>query len=155
MVEGGSMVPGDGAQEKLEHQSRFLRERGLASPEMEECNGRLSLFVRLAGGNSTKLDPQFLDQLHAELADAALKQLRVTGLFEQWLDAWDVHNGIKIEPSDEHSTEVTDVTAGRTTTVDRTRDQRVDTLAADLRETLRALSGEPAAEIPGAATERQ
>jgi len=149
------MVPEDGAYEKLEHQSRFLRERGLTSPEMEECNRRLWLFARLAGGNSTRLDPQLVDRIHAELADAVMKQLTVAGLVEEWLDSWDVHHGIKVEPSEEHSTKVTDVTAGPTATVDRTPDERVHALAADLRETLRALSGEPAAEISEVATERQ
>lgn len=171
MVEGGSMVPGDGAYEKLEHQSRFLRERGLTSPEMQECDRRLSLFVRLAGGNSTKLDPGFLDQIHAELADAAVKQLKVSDLFEQWLDAWDVHNGIEVGPSEEHSLEVADVAAGQaseehsieiadvaaawTTTVDRSpAEQQVRELAAELREIVRALSGEPTAGVSEVASLR-
>ena len=139
------MDPGDGAQEKLEHQSRFLRERGLTSPEMEECNRRLSLFVRLVGGNSTKLDPQFLDQIHAELADAAMKQLKGSGLFEQWLDAWDARNGIEVEPSEEHSIEIAAVVAERPTTVDQDPVEQVRELVVELRELVEALGGEPVA----------
>ena len=141
------MVPGDGAYEKLEHQTSFLRQRELTSPEIEECNQRLGLFVRLAGGDSTKLDPELVDQIHGELADAAMKQLKVSGLFEQWLDAWDVRNGIAVEPSEEHSLEIAHVDAAWTSTVDRRpAEQQVRELAAELREIVRALSGEPAAE---------
>lgn len=147
------MVPGDGAYEKLEHQSRFLRERGLTSPEMEECNRRLGLVVRLAGGNSTKLDPELVDGIHAELADAAMKQLQVLGLFEEWLDSWDVHNGIEVELCDEHPSEVS-VAAEPATVIDESPVEQVRALAAELREILRSLNGEPAAGISEVVNER-
>jgi hypothetical protein len=146
------MVPGDGSYEKLEHQTLFLRERGLTSPEMEECNRRLWLFTRLAGGDSTKLDPRFVDRIHVELAGAAVKQMKATGLFEEWLDSWDAHNGIEIDPAKEHKVPALRVHPEPTTAIDGNPGQRLIELAAE--HSLRALGGEHVAVISEAAEER-
>ena len=122
------MVPKDGEYEKLQHQSRFLRERGLASPEMEECNRRLWLLERLAGGDSTKLDSQLVERIHVELGEAAVKQLKATGHFDAWLDSWDVHNGIEVEEP--------------TTAADSNPAHRLLELAEELQHALRPVSGD-------------
>lgn len=135
------MVPGDGRYEKLEHQSGFLYERGLVSPEMEECNRQLWLFERLAGGDRTKLDPALVDRIHVDLAEAAVKRLKATGLYEEWLDAWDVHTGIEIaqpteEPTLPHIIEQTPAAA------EITPAQRLLDLAMELQDNLRLVRGQ-------------
>jgi len=97
------MIPGDGRYEKLEHQSLFLHERGLVSPEMEECNRQLWLLERLAGRDPSKLDPKLVDRIHSDLSEAAVRQLKVVGLYAGWLDAWDEHNGIEVAPLEDLS----------------------------------------------------
>jgi hypothetical protein len=67
---------------------------------MEECTRQLWLCERLAAG---KLDPGLADRIQLDLSEAAVRQLKATGLYEEWLDAWDVHNGIEFAPPEEHS----------------------------------------------------
>src|SRR5262249_10635446 len=146
--EGGSMVPGDASHEKLEHQLLFLRERGLTSPEIEECNRRLWLSTRLAGGNSSKLDSQFVDRIHAELAEESVKQLKALGLFEEWLDSWDSHNGIEITPKE--PVPAPRVDAEQPTATDNPA-ERLCELVGELQHSLRVLTGEPVAGVSGEA----
>ena len=130
------MVRGDGSYEKLEHQLLFLRERGLTSPEIDAGQRRLSLSTQLAGGDATKLDSQFVDRIHVELADATATQMKALGVFEEWLDSWDVHNGIRIERPEERP-----LGAGPMTTASSPAD-RFRELAEELQDALRALRGE-------------
>ena len=74
---------------RLEHQAMFLFERGLVSKEMDDWNRQLWLLERLAGRGPNKLDPHLRGRLHVELETATLKQLRETGLFDEWQGSWD------------------------------------------------------------------
>ena len=146
------MVPGDASHEKLEHQLLFLRERGLTSLEIEECNRRLWLATRLAGGDSSKLDSQFVDRIHVELAEESVKQLKALGVFEEWLDSWDVHNGIEITPNAHHGSTPTNGDRGPSTANDNPAERLLE-LAQELQHSVRVLTGEPVAGMSEAAQE--
>ena len=83
------MQAGDERYERLKHQTRFLHTRGLVSPEMEESQRQLWLLERLAGKDARKLDPSVVDRIHGDLERAASGQLKMTGLFHEWLAHWE------------------------------------------------------------------
>jgi hypothetical protein len=85
------MVQGDERYARLKHQSLFLHARGLMSPEMAELKRQLWLRERLAGKDPSKLDPHLADRFHDELEKAVVKQLTATGLFDEWLEAWEAN----------------------------------------------------------------
>jgi len=74
---------------RLEHQAMFLYGRGLVSREMDDWNRQLWLLERLVGKDPSKLDPHLRERLHSHIEDATLSQLRTTGLFDEWQEAWD------------------------------------------------------------------
>ena len=148
------MVRGDGRYEKLEHQSGFLHERGLVSPEMQEYNRQLWFFERLAGGDRKKLDPGLVDRVHLDLAEAAVKQLKATGLYEEWLDAWDVHNGIEIaQPKDKPTPTPPHLTERTPAAAEITPAQRLLDIAEELQRNLRLIRGERSVVVEAPADE--
>jgi len=89
------MVQGDERYERAKHQSLFLHTRGLMSPEMADLKRQLLLLERLTGKDASKLDPRVVDRVHGELENAAMEQLKATGLLEDWLTAWEMGNEIE------------------------------------------------------------
>ena len=76
---------------KLKHQLRFLSQRGLTPLEVEDANTRLRTIERLVGKDASKLDPKLRERVDADLEKAALDELRVWDLIDEWLAAWDTH----------------------------------------------------------------
>lgn len=88
------MVPEDPQDEKVAHQVRFLSDQGLASEEMDDWSRQLWLLERLAGKDPTRLDPRLRDRIQGEIANAAMEQLKATGLVDAWLEAWETRHEV-------------------------------------------------------------
>ena len=86
------MTGDDESNARLEHQQRFLLERGLVSREMDDWNRQLWLLERLVGKDPSKLDPQLRGRLRTELENATSSQLREAGLFDEWLESWEARD---------------------------------------------------------------